>query len=327
MKKRTLILGTRGSQLAIQQAEWVKSRLLKKVPGITVKLEKITTTGDKFRGTTWSKAPTKGVFTKELEEALLAKKIDFAVHSLKDVPTELPDGLALVAFPKRADAHDAIIFNRSSQVHVPDEHGEETLSLLDTLPEKARVGTSSLRRQSQLLHFRPDLVMVELRGNLNTRIEKLEQEGLDAIIVAAAGLARLKIKHEFMHIIPFEIMLPAVGQGAIAIESRAADKPVITLLQQLNDKKTELAITAERSFLAGLGGGCRLPIAAYARVEQNKLILDGLIASPDGSKFIRSRIETDMLTIPSAVELGNQLAQKLLSAGAGQILQTRTDIQ
>lgn len=321
MNRKTFILGTRGSQLAIWQAEWVKTQLTKKVPRINIEIKKITTTGDKFRVTNWANVPEKGVFIKEIEESLVAGEIDFAVHSLKDVPTDLPNGLHLAAFPKREDTHDVIIFNAMGRISIPDSKGKETLTLLDTLPEKAKVGTSSLRRQSQLLHFRPDLIMLNLRGNLNTRITKLEQGDYDAIIVAAAGLNRLKIKNNIMFLISFEVMLPAVGQGALAIECRKEDKSVNQLVKKLNDKPTELAVTAERAFLAGLGGGCRLPIAAYGRIEHQNLKLDGLVVSRDGSKLIKHKVETTTFTTAAAESLGKMVAQKLLSAGAKQMFQ------
>jgi hydroxymethylbilane synthase len=321
MRRKRIILGSRGSLLALWQAEWVKKQLEKLIPGITIEIQKITTTGDKFRGTNWADNPNKGVFIKEIEEALLSEDIDIAVHSLKDVPTELPQGLHLAAIPKRAEVEDVMVFNSMGRISIPDSSGEETLSLMDMLPEKAIVGTSSLRRQSQLLHFRPDLVMMNLRGNLTTRISVLEQGDYDAIVVAAAGLNRLKIKHKFMFPIPLDVMVPAVGQGALAIECRVDDIPVNQLVYQLNDRKTELAVTAERAFLAGLGGGCRLPIAAYGRIEHNQLKLDGLVASPNGSKFIRSQGATSMLILSHATSLGKQLAQKLIDAGAARLLE------
>jgi hydroxymethylbilane synthase len=321
MKRRKFILGSRGSLLALWQAEWVKKQLEKKLPGIIIEIKRITTTGDNFRGTNWIDAPGKGVFIKEIEEALLANEIDFAVHSLKDVPTDLPKGLHLAAIPKRADVHDMIIFNKPGHINISDSDGEETLPLLDTLPEKARVGTSSFRRQSQLLHFRPDLIMVNLRGNLNTRIAKLEQGDYDAIVLAAAGLNRLQIKNKMMVPIPMQIMLPAVGQGALAIECRIEDNQVNPLVNKLNDKPTELAVTAERAFLAGLGGGCRLPIAGYARIEQKKLKLAGLVAYPDGSKLIRDKAETGTISIDSAIGLGAKLAKRLLESGAKQLIE------
>jgi hydroxymethylbilane synthase len=321
MKRKRFILGSRGSLLAIWQAEWVKKQLEKLVSGITIEIKKITTTGDKYRGVNWADNLNKGVFIKEIEEALLSEDIDIAVHSLKDVPTDLPQGLHLAAIPKRAEVYDVMVFNSMGRVSIPNSDGEETLPLMDMLPEKAIVGTSSLRRQSQLLHFRPDLVMMNLRGNLNTRISVLEQGDYDAIIVAAAGLNRLQIKTNLMFPIPLDVMLPAVGQGALAIECRTDDIPVNQIVRQLNDKKTELAVTAERAFLAGLGGGCRLPIAAYGRIEQKKLMLDGLVANPDGSKFIRSQGETAILTLAHAVSLGKHLAQKLLDSGAARLLE------
>lgn len=324
MIRRTYILGSRGSLLALWQAEWVKKQLQKLVPGIQIEIKKITTTGDKFRNLTWTEIPGKGVFIKEIEEALLAKEIDFAVHSLKDVPTELPDRLHLATITKREDAHDMIIFNSRSRITLPKRKNKEPSPLLDVLPEGAKIGTSSLRRQSQLLHFRPDLVMLDLRGNLITRIAKLEQGDYDAIVVAAAGLNRLKITGKIMVPIPFEFMLPAVGQGALAIECRKEDRKVNQLVKKLNNNKTELTITAERAFLAGLGGGCRMPIAAYSRIEQKKLRLYGLVATPDGTKLIRNKAETETLTLAGAESLGKMLAHELLSAGAERLLNPRS---
>ncbi|MDI6783056.1 MAG: hydroxymethylbilane synthase [bacterium] len=321
MNRKTFILGSRGSLLALWQAEWVKAQLAKKVPGIDIEIKKISTTGDKFRGANWADAPGKGVFTKEIEEALLANKIDFAVHSLKDVPTDLPKGLHLAAIPKREDAHDVLILNRElREFNELKKTKPPTAYCLQLLRQGAKIGTSSLRRQSQLLHYRPDLIMENLRGNLNTRVEKLEWGAFDAIIVAAAGLNRLQITNKLMAPIPFKIMLPAVGQGALAIECRIADNQVTPLVIKLNDKPTELAVTAERAFLAGLGGGCRLPIAAYAEIKNNRLILDGLVASPDGANLIRAQAQTKILNLASAVSLGKRLGEKLLNKNAKELL-------
>ena len=290
-----LVIGSRGSQLALWQSQWVAAQLA--AQGIETRIEIIKTTGDKITDVALSKVGTKGLFTKELEEALLAGQIDLAVHSLKDMPTELPAGLILAAIPEREDPRDAMVG-----------------SAIDALPQGARVGTSSLRREAQLRARRPDLIIEPVRGNLDTRLRKLDEGRYDAIVLAAAGLKRLGWESRITELIPFEIMCPAVGQGALAIETRQ-DSPLASLLDHA---PTRAAITAERALLAGLGGGCQVPIGAHARIDGVTLHLLAVAASPDGSKVIRRAVSG--LAI-NAEAIGRQLSLELLDAGAREILE------
>ena len=256
-------IGTRGSQLALFQANWVKDQLLRTRPDLKVTLVKIKTTGDKIQDVPLAKIGGKGLFVKEIEESLLDKRIDLAVHSIKDVPTEFPQGLHLSVITKREDPRDVFISRNG-----------KTLS---DLPQGAKIGTSSLRRQAQLLHFRNDFELIPLRGNLDTRLKKLETMRLDGIVLALAGVKRLGLEERITEVIPSEISLPATGQGALGIETRMNDREVEDQIRFLDDRDSSVAITAERAFLKKLEGGCQVPIAAYARPFGALLKLDGLV--------------------------------------------------
>ena len=302
--KKNIIIGTRSSKLALWQAEHIAACLKKQYPDITVELKHVMTTGDKILDTPLAKIGGKGLFTKELETEMLAGDIDFAVHSLKDMPTQIPDGLCLAVITKRFDSGDALVSPK--------------YKTLNALPQGAKVGTSSLRRKAQLLHVRPDLDICDLRGNVNTRLQKLETENFAAIVLAAAGLKRLGLADLITDIILPEICLPAVGQGALAIEARADDIAVLDLLAFLNDAESVQNSTAERAFLATVEGGCQVPVGVYAQTKENQLHVEAVIASVDGKRLIR-----DSITGPSmdADKLGSALAQRLLDAGGRQIMQ------
>jgi hydroxymethylbilane synthase len=308
---RPLVIGTRGSRLAVWQAEHVASRLRAAFPTLELCLERIRTTGDKILDVPLSQVGGKALFVKEIEEALLAGRVDLAVHSMKDVPTDLPPGLTIAAIPRREDAADVLI----SRTGVP----------LADLSRGARIGTSSLRRQAQLLHIRPDLVIVGLRGNLDTRIRKLSSEGLDAIVLAAAGVARLGLSHLVTEVLPPEVLLPAIGQGALGIEVReprtANREPrtasVAEMVNALDHRETHVAVRAERAMLKRLGGGCQVPIAAWATVEADAILLRGLIAATDGVTVIRGEARG---TVGEPETVGRDLAEDLLARGGQAIL-------
>jgi hydroxymethylbilane synthase len=298
-----LKIGTRGSQLALFQANWVKDELARAHPDLRIVLIKIKTTGDKIQDAPLAKIGGKGLFVKEIEEALLQKRIDLAVHSIKDVPTEFPKGLHLSAITKREDPRDVLISRDGKR--------------LKDLPQNAKIGTSSLRRQAQLLHFRSDVDLVPLRGNLDTRLKKLKTTNLDAIILAFAGVKRLGFEERITEIIPPEISLPAIGQGALGIETRTDDHAVEDQIRLLSDRDSSIAITAERAFLQKLEGGCQVPIAAFARIDGTTLLVDGLVGTIDGKKLIRHHVEGP---IEKAESLGVELAVILLGKGAKEIL-------
>jgi hydroxymethylbilane synthase len=292
-----LVIASRGSQLALWQAHWVEQRL--SGLGLECRIEIIKTTGDKITDVPLAKVGTKGLFTKEIEEALIEERADLAVHSLKDLPTELPEGLVLAAVPVREDPRDALVGQR-----------------LADLPHGARVGTSSLRRAAQLRKARPDLVVESLRGNLDTRLRKLDQGLYDAIVLAAAGLKRLGWADRIAELLPPEVMCPAVGQGALALESRqhGAGKDAC---EALDHPETRAAVTAERAVLGALGGGCQVPIGAHAIVADGRLRLVAIVASPDGSEVIRAETQG---AISEAAALGRALGSELLDRGARRIL-------
>jgi hydroxymethylbilane synthase len=301
---RQLVIGSRGSKLALWQAEQARDRLV----GFDVRIEIIKTTGD-VKNDPLSVIGGKGVFTKELEEALLDGRIDIAVHSLKDLPTILAEGLSITAICEREDPRDALVLSRRSDFDA---------TALGNLPRGAVVGTSSQRRLAQLRCWRDDLVIKDLRGNVDTRIRKLDEGQYDAVILASAGLVRLGLQDRISLRIPISHMLPAVGQGAIAIETRAGDEFAVEVTRRLDHRETRVACSAERAFLRGLGGGCQLPIAAHARFEGELLKLDGLVARPDGSKRLQ-----DSLTGPpeKAEEIGASLASKLIELGAASLIE------
>jgi hydroxymethylbilane synthase len=294
-----LRIGSRGSQLALWQANHVAALLRTK--GHTVEIEVIKTTGDKITSVALAKVGTKGMFTKEIEDALHEKRIDLAVHSLKDVPTDLAQEFELAAIMKREDPRDAFISVKFFS--------------LEELPQRAKVGTSSLRRQCQLKAMRPDLEVFPLRGNVDTRLRKLESGEYDAIILAAAGVLRLGLETHVRSRISADVMCPAVGQGALAIEIRRGDQQTKTLLAFLNDADTHQAIDCERALLGSLGGGCQVPIGAYAEKREGRLFLRAMVGRPDGSQILREQADgTD------GVKLGRETAQTLLWRGGDKIL-------
>ena len=296
-------IGTRGSLLATTQSTWVKNQIESQHPQTTVELVKIVTKGDKILDVPLAKVGGKGLFVKEIEEALLRKDVDLAVHSMKDVPSELPDELHLGIIPLRENPFDAFISN--------------TCGSLNELPQGAKVGTSSLRRRAQLAAIRPDLDIEDLRGNLDTRLRKLDEGQYEAIILAAAGLNRLGMSDRAtVYFTPIE-MLPAVGQGALGIELRKDDTELLAGLAFLNDDKTTVAVTAERSFLIRLEGGCQVPIGAFAEVDGNQVTLTGLVASVDGTEVIKRSMSG---AANEAQALGLQLAEQLLDLGGREIL-------
>jgi hydroxymethylbilane synthase len=294
-----LVIASRGSQLALWQAHWVQAQLTS--AGHECRIEIIKTTGDKITDVPLAKVGGKGLFTKEIEEALLDERADLAVHSLKDLPTELPEGLVLAAVPEREDPRDAVVGKK-----------------LADLPHGARVGTSSLRRGAQLRKLRPDLVIESVRGNLDTRLRKLDEGQYDAILLAAAGLKRLGWGARIAEILPADVMCSAVGQGALAIETRASG-PGFNACSKLDHAPTHAAVMAERGLLASLGGGCQVPIGAHATVDGPTLRLLGVVASPDGSDIIRANAEGP---VANAESIGRALGATLLERGARQILDT-----
>jgi hydroxymethylbilane synthase len=300
---RSLVIGSRGSKLALWQAEQARERLLLLNPQIDIRIEIIKTTGD-VKSDPLSVIGGKGVFTKELEDALLDGRIDLAVHSLKDLPTILPDGLTISAICEREDARDALVLRSDLPI--------EDSSLLN-LPESAVVGTSSQRRLAQLKALRRDVLVKDLRGNVDTRIRKLDEGQYDAVILASAGLVRLSLQNRISARIASSEMLPAVGQGAIAIETRRDNKLALEATSKLDHRETRLACLAERGFLRGLGGGCQLPIAAHATIDGQLINLDGLVAKPDGSEIWRDRLSGP---VNQAEEIGSALATKLIKRGA-----------
>jgi hydroxymethylbilane synthase len=340
MKRKQVVIGTRASKLALWQAEYIQSELTRRYPGLAVELNKIKTTGDKILDVPLAQVGGKGLFVKEIEEALLRHEADIAVHSMKDVPTEFPDGLYLAAICEREDPRDALILSQISKVKsdkldtsVPplEKRGEGiTRSMIFDLPEGSVIGTSSLRRACQLLSIRPDLKIEQLRGNLDTRLRKLDEGQFYAVILAAAGIKRLGLQHRITEILPFEISLPAIGQGAVGIECRTDDVFINDLIAPLNHFETSVCVRAERAFLQRLEGGCQVPIAAYARIVRNpdqrdkgsevnhpSLILDGLVGSISGDEILKGHIEGS----PEEGEiLGVRLADDILAKGAKEIL-------
>jgi hydroxymethylbilane synthase len=303
--KRRLILGTRGSRLALWQAGYVKKQLEEEYGDLVVTIKVIKTTGDKIKKTPLNKVGGKALFLKEIEDQLLAGKVHVGVHSMKDVPNLLPKGLAIAAILKREDPRDVFVSKKFD-------------SLLQ-LPKKAKVGTSSLRRQAQLKNFRPDLEVVPLRGNVETRIRKMAGGNPPAVILAAAGLTRLGMASKITEYLPTTLMLPAVGQGAIGLEVRENDLDTRRLIDFMNDIATVQCLQAERAFSRALEGDCQAPIGAYAEINGQELRLTGMVASPDGRELIRDRIEGN---IRDAAAVGEQLAKSLFGQGAREILRS-----
>ena len=301
--KNQIVIGTRGSKLALWQADYIEQRLREEYPELSVTQKRVTTKGDRILDVPLAKIGGKGLFTKELEEEMLSGDIDLAVHSLKDMPAKVPDGLVIAAVTKRLDPGDALVSNRFSS--------------FEELPQGAKVGTSSLRRRAQLLCARPDLEMLDLRGNVNTRLRKLDEGEYDAIVLAVAGLKRLGFADRIRQVLPRDMVLPAVGQGALAIETRADDKETRDMLAFLRDDDTICCTEAERSFLARVEGGCQVPVGVYATAEGDVLKVEAVIASLDGQRFYRGDVNG---TRKDAAKLGENLAEKLLDEGGAEIL-------
>lgn len=303
MSQGPIRIATRKSPLALWQAEYVKARLLALHPGLEVELLKMTTKGDKILDAPLAKVGGKGLFVKELENGMLEGSADIAVHSMKDVPVEFPVGLHLAVICEREDPRDAFVSN--------------TIEGFEALPQGARVGTSSLRRQAQIKALRPDLEIISLRGNVNTRLQKLDDGEYDAIILAAAGLKRLGFDDRIRECLDPSVSLPAIGQGAVGIECRSDDDYINQLIAPLNDETTAIRVKAERAMNNRLEGGCQVPIGGYAEIDFGVIVLRGLVGRPDGTEIIRGDISGRP---EDAEELGTVLADDLLSRGAGEIL-------
>jgi len=299
----TLRIGTRGSKLALWQSEWVKGKLQSAYPGLQVELVRIKTTGDKILDSPLSKIGGKGLFVKEIEEALFSRRIDLAVHSMKDVPVELPRGLTLCCYTEREEVRDALVSRNELKLH--------------ELPRGARLGTSSLRRSAQILHLRPDMNIASLRGNVDTRLRKLDQGEFDAIVLAGAGLKRLGLAQRVTQYLDPSEVLPAIGQGALGIEVREDDPETIEILSFLNHGPTAVAVKAERAFLRRLEGGCQVPIAAHAVFHDGILKLVGMVADLDGRNLVKGEAQGDG---KDAEDIGTGLAEDLLERGANKIL-------
>lgn len=300
---KVLKIATRKSPLALWQAEYVRDRLMAEHGGLVVELVKMTTQGDKILDTPLAKIGGKGLFVKELEQGMMAGDADIAVHSMKDVPMDLPEGFALPVICERESPFDAFVSGRYGHI--------------DELPQGAKVGTSSLRRSSQLLNYRSDLEILSLRGNVQTRLGKLDNGEFDAIILASAGLIRLEMEDRIRYQLPAEVMLPAVGQGAVGIECRADDQQTIDMIQSLNDTETSDRVRAERAFNHRLEGGCQVPIGAFALLEDDQIWLRGLVASLDGKEIISGERKG---AVAQGEALGVELAEELLGRGADKIL-------
>ncbi len=303
-------IGTRGSKLALWQAYWVKSVLEEKFPQHPVELIIIKTQGDKILDVPLAKVGGKGLFVKEIEHALLTRHIDIAVHSMKDMPAEIPDGLSIGAVPERENPCDVFI-SRSGLG-------------FNELDSGSIIGTSSLRRGAQLRHVRPDIVIQPLRGNVDTRLKKLESENLDAIVLAAAGLKRLNLEHKITEYLDPNIILPAIGQGALSIEIRNDDAKVGPLVESMDHEPTRTVVKGERAFLNRLEGGCQVPIAGHGKINKERLILTGLVAEIDGTQMIKGEKSGPL---DSAEAIGIDLAEELLARGAAEILQKLKSIE
>ena len=302
--KQKIIIGSRGSELALWQANFVKKELEKKNKNVSVEIKIIKTKGDKILDVALSKIGDKSLFTKELEIELLNKNIDLAVHSLKDLQTDIPKGLILAAVTKRHNVQDVLIARKKG-------------TTIFNLPDSATIATGSLRRRCQLLHLRPDLNIVDLRGNVPSRIKKFLESDWDAIILARAGVERLKLNKYISSIIKTDVMLPAVGQGALGIETRVDNKFVNDIVKSIHHEDTYKAVLAERALLKTLEGGCQVPIGAFAEVKQNGLLIDALVGTLDGSITYRKKIRGSK---SNPEKLGKKLAEDLLKAGARIIL-------
>ncbi len=304
MSERTLRIGTRASALALWQANWVKDRLEERYPDLSVTLTKIQTQGDKILDVPLAMVGGKGLFVKEIQEAMLRGEIDIAVHSMKDVPTFFPEGTGLRCITEREDPRDIIVLG-------------DGCNSFSEIRQNGRVGTSSLRRKAQLLRLRPDLQMIDIRGNVQTRIAKLKEDNLDAVVLAAAGMHRLGFSDQIGEYLDPQLCLPAIGQGALGLESRIDDAATNELIDFLNHPPTAAAVNAERAVLKTLEGGCQVPIAAFATVDGDLLQLTALVSDVLGEKVLKKTVSCP---VAQAVEVGVGLARDLIAAGAGEIL-------
>ncbi len=303
---KSIVIGSRGSKLALWQARHVRQSLQQQCPRLKVRIRVIRTTGDKLTQVALAQiGGGKGVFVKEIEEALLAREIDLAVHSLKDVPTELPKGLTLGAILPREDPRDVLI-------------GSTRYSSREEIPNAARVATGSLRRRVQLRHWRRDLQIVPIRGNVDTRIRKLEQRGLDGVVLALAGIRRLGLQDRIAYVFSLDEMVPAVGQGALAVEIRTGDEATSHLLEPLEDAAARQCVQAEREFLLRMGGGCQVPLGAHARLERGAASFSAFVASPSNGRMLRRKLEG---TAEDLLKLARQASRELLDAGGRKILE------
>jgi len=300
--RRTIHIGTRGSKLALWQANWVQSQLQKQSPQTSIQIVIIKTKGDKILDVPLAKVGGKGLFVKEIEEALLDGRIDLAVHSMKDMPADLPAGLSIGAIPPREKSQDVLVSRFGRLAH---------------MPKGARIGTSSLRRAAQLLWARPDIQIEPLRGNLDTRLRKLDAGNMDAIVLAAAGIRRLGLAHRISEYLSMDVMLPAAGQGALCIETRTDDGEIAKLIGPLDDADTRAVVLGERACLHRLGGSCQVPIAAHGQIASGAYTLHGLVAEPDGTRILRSQLSG---LVADTREIGNNLAKTLMEQGAEAII-------
>ncbi|MBI2485734.1 MAG: hydroxymethylbilane synthase [Deltaproteobacteria bacterium] len=301
--RQVLRIGSRASRLALWQAEFIKGLITRSFPGLKIGISVIRTTGDRIADLPISEIGGKELFVKEIEEALLRNEIDVAVHSLKDLPTVLPDGLRIGAVGKRHDPRDALVSKEGIRFY--------------EFPKGARIGTGSVRRQAQLLYLRPDLQIIPIRGNVDTRLRKLRNEGFDGVVLALAGLERMGFHNEVTEVFSFDILVPAPGQGVIAVECREYDDEISRMLVQINHEETQIAASAERAFLERLGGSCHVPVGCFAEIKEDSVKILGLIASPDGKQLIREDIEG---SVQSHKSLGKELAERILKKGGEEIL-------
>jgi len=301
---KKICIGTRGSKLALWQANFIKTEIETIFPGIDVEIKIIKTTGDRITDRPLAMVGGKGLFVKEIENGLLNHEIDIAVHSMKDMPGELPEGLCIGAIPERENPFDVLIANNNS--------------LLADYQEGAKIGTSSLRRTSQIRHIRPDLIVESIRGNLDTRIKKLKSGEYDAIVLAAAGLIRMELKDKITEYLDEKVMLPAVGQGALCIETRQNDDDTAPIMDRLDHYDTNICVTGERAFLKQIEGSCHIPVACFGRIKNKEIILTALVASEDGKKIIKEEIISPMDKVENS---GRTLADNLLEKGGKKILE------
>ena len=291
-----IVVGTRGSKLALVQTNWVVNELKKANPGIEFEVKIIKTKGDLVTHLPLHKIGDKGLFTKEIEQQLLDKEIDLAIHSMKDMPSVLPEGLKFASIPKREDPRDVLVLR-------------EGYKNIDDLPKKARLGTGSKRRTYQLLKYRPDLEIVPIRGNIDTRIRKIEDENLDGVVLAAAGLNRAGLHNHISYYLPTDVMIPAPAQGALALEVRENDSNIEEIISHIKDETTEIQVAAERSFLTGVNGSCHVPMGAYCEIKEDKLHLSGLYGDEEGSKLV---IQSITGRVEDAEKIGFELAKNVL---------------